>query len=572
MSLFDTWDPMGSRKSRRPTSLLDQNPLDAFGGGRGAPGGSGFFDLTDSVGFDGANRRSDVIKVESLLAASGELDDGGTDGPTGYFGQNLEDGIRRYQRNRGLKTDGRLDPGGATISTLRGQLKSRFGDRPAPTPDQVEAHHKALAAGKDSPLRPKPKPLRLRPPAQAMPADDASFSGNRRLVDHLGTTRDDGLLPKLFSDALQTGGTRAEAEFRDFMDQLGKRDPARAATLGRKIHGALPADQRERLFMPEDRPDPGDARTLECKPGECESGKDARPMPYRPGWVFENGRWRPETPEERARPEFRNMELEEENKEKKGDGESPDTDADSLVGPGGEGQPDEGSSKPSVPEEPGDGDKPSPHLSEHDKDRLAAALDRLKKAGDAEKLDRFREALATHATPEQRQEIELRHEAQDALRDVWGKGQKGLEDVLPKIRRAYPDDAKRKELENLARMAAQGNEVGALEYAPTELLKSELEEMKLRDKLGLFGGAIAGESPRMGKTRGGKTSGSTRDETAGKPGKRPLFRKPNLSEFLTDMADALSGDQPPASLRGTDSVGSDYHDRIISELRRRGEL
>ena len=189
----------------------------------------GLFDLSDGVGPEARNRPDDVIKVESLLAESGDYDPTPTDGPTGYFGRNLRAGIERYQSRTGLRMDGLLNPDGATISTLRGQLQTRLAGRRAPTPDEVEAHHRRRAQGLDSPLMPR---------LAAAPVRRGSPGGG-----------------------LQDKGDAGEAEFRDFLGQLGKRDPGRAASLGRNILGEL-ADEHSRRLAEDDDKRPGSGADL----------------------------------------------------------------------------------------------------------------------------------------------------------------------------------------------------------------------------------------------------------------------------------------------------------------------
>lgn len=75
-------------------------------------------EITASVGTGGANRRGDNAKVQSLLSRAGQLDLARTGGPTGYGMMTLENGIERFQRDQGLKVDGRVDPGGPTIQKL----------------------------------------------------------------------------------------------------------------------------------------------------------------------------------------------------------------------------------------------------------------------------------------------------------------------------------------------------------------------------------------------------------------------------------------------------------------------
>lgn len=74
--------------------------------------------LTAPVGDGGRNERLDVAKVESLLGARGYLDLDKTEGPTGYAGVRLTDAVKRFQKDNGLKVDGRLNPDGETIGAL----------------------------------------------------------------------------------------------------------------------------------------------------------------------------------------------------------------------------------------------------------------------------------------------------------------------------------------------------------------------------------------------------------------------------------------------------------------------
>ncbi len=74
--------------------------------------------LSAPVGKNGKNDRLDVAKVEALLGAHGYFDLDATDGPTGYAGARLDAATRRFQKDKGLRVDGRLAPGGETIMTL----------------------------------------------------------------------------------------------------------------------------------------------------------------------------------------------------------------------------------------------------------------------------------------------------------------------------------------------------------------------------------------------------------------------------------------------------------------------
>lgn len=127
------------------------------------------FDLERPIGRDGDNRRTDVAKLEGLLGVVGDLDVARTDGPTGYFGERLDSGIRRFQRKSGLKVDGSVRPGGPTIRALHDAATSRVaamandeddgdpGGRPPPDTDAPNQNPPPELPGFD-PDRPAPEP------------------------------------------------------------------------------------------------------------------------------------------------------------------------------------------------------------------------------------------------------------------------------------------------------------------------------------------------------------------------------------------------------------------------------
>lgn len=74
--------------------------------------------LDASVGRRGDNDRIDVAKIETLLGKSGYLDLDTTEGPTGYYGARVEDALKRFQKDGGLKADGLVNPDGPTLAAL----------------------------------------------------------------------------------------------------------------------------------------------------------------------------------------------------------------------------------------------------------------------------------------------------------------------------------------------------------------------------------------------------------------------------------------------------------------------
>ena len=69
------------------------------------------------------NREDDIIKIETVLGHTGDLDPRPTGGPTGFYGVRQMEGIKRFQKRNGLTEDGIVKPGGPTIRALA----ARFG-------------------------------------------------------------------------------------------------------------------------------------------------------------------------------------------------------------------------------------------------------------------------------------------------------------------------------------------------------------------------------------------------------------------------------------------------------------
>ena len=102
----------------------DDDERDPFGRIRGTvyddrPDIRGLSTISQSVGMDGKNERTDVAVAEKLLHANGVLDTNQTKGPTGYFGMRAERAIRTFQKDRGLKVGGLMLPNGPTITALQ---------------------------------------------------------------------------------------------------------------------------------------------------------------------------------------------------------------------------------------------------------------------------------------------------------------------------------------------------------------------------------------------------------------------------------------------------------------------
>ncbi len=108
------------------------------------------FSFGGSVGRNGDNDRSDVIKAQTLLADAGYLDLPAPGIPTGWPGDGLTRAITTLQKDNGLEADGLLLPmmqgrvaengAGETLHLLQQQSGGRLKHRPAMTPQQVDSY------------------------------------------------------------------------------------------------------------------------------------------------------------------------------------------------------------------------------------------------------------------------------------------------------------------------------------------------------------------------------------------------------------------------------------------------
>ena len=128
---------LGRKKRYRPDHMgrlgqgdwVDDDEPNPFGRVRDTvyddrPETKGLSTITNSVGMEGRNDRTDVAVAETLLHENGVLDTNQTKGPTGYFGMRADQAIRKFQKDQGLKVDGLMLPGGPTITALQAGNKA----------------------------------------------------------------------------------------------------------------------------------------------------------------------------------------------------------------------------------------------------------------------------------------------------------------------------------------------------------------------------------------------------------------------------------------------------------------
>ena len=168
------------RRQRRPVSL----PLAAPVGPPGLP--------------KTRYRRDDVGRVEGVLGRAGIF--GGRKRRRPVFDTRLEIGVRDFQRQKGLRVDGLLNPGGPTIRALGRVL--------------------------------------ARPPLKGLLG--AVVSANARLVRDLMTTTADGIISDLMADDFRTNEA-GRAKTADFLSQVFAPDPKRDRSLRAKAWYHWPA-------------------------------------------------------------------------------------------------------------------------------------------------------------------------------------------------------------------------------------------------------------------------------------------------------------------------------------------
>lgn len=242
-------------------------------------GDDGIFVLSDGVGPRRRNRRSDVLKVETLLANAGGHDL--EDGPTGYAGSQLDDAIREYQKRRGLVVDGILEPEGETIASLEREFGSRFAGWRAPRPDEADDHLNRIGRGEGPLFAVKPRGPILHPIDNLPEVDAGAWQSNRRTVHALFTTRDNGPLADLLADAIGHDGLDGVAETRDLLDHIRERSPERADAMARAVFDRL-SEKDQMLFTGGDQPGQPPIRVMQAKKVQVAQVREVPPPPPKP--------------------------------------------------------------------------------------------------------------------------------------------------------------------------------------------------------------------------------------------------------------------------------------------------
>ena len=102
-------------------------------------GGDALYKTRAGIGEGEVNGRIDVAKAETLLEQAGAMDLTDLEGPTGFWADDKEAGILKFQTANGLKTDGKMLPHGETMRTLESKLAPKSAIKPVKVADALAA-------------------------------------------------------------------------------------------------------------------------------------------------------------------------------------------------------------------------------------------------------------------------------------------------------------------------------------------------------------------------------------------------------------------------------------------------
>lgn len=197
-----------------------------------------FRQITGTIGNMMQNIPEDVLQVKSALEKLGRFDFTGKPEPHGYVTKELDGSIREYQRDRGLRIDGWMRPGGETERSLTREIQDKTTARniflPAPAPsshppryefpngtlprfnkDKVAVALKNYVTAKN---QPQPPAQTKQPEPYGPPAPDKNNKKNSDLANWTTKALDIYRLEdskKLFEKYLENSGKPVEMSSKD---------------------------------------------------------------------------------------------------------------------------------------------------------------------------------------------------------------------------------------------------------------------------------------------------------------------------------------------------------------------
>ncbi|MBL8833523.1 MAG: peptidoglycan-binding protein [Rhodospirillales bacterium] len=196
-----------------------------------------------------ANDRRDAVRLEGILANSGDLDLVVSDGPTGHWGPALDRALRSYQKRWRLTVDGWLRPGGPTLALMAATMARVLEGFAVPSPEEIDWHHSALAAGKPPRIAIVPQ-IEMTPIPGLPDLSAGDRAANAAQVDWM-LKKWSGLggVPAQFAHYVVRRGRLGIAQARDFVEQYSARRPHDADILVYSILRALPDSESRERFL-----------------------------------------------------------------------------------------------------------------------------------------------------------------------------------------------------------------------------------------------------------------------------------------------------------------------------------
>ena len=189
------------------------------------------------------------MRLEGILANSGDLDLIASDGPTGHWGTALDQAMRRYQKRHRLSVDGWLRPGGPTLALMYATMARVLEDFAVPTPDDVDRHHASLRAGTGPRIAIVPQ-VKLSPVLDLPDVSDADRAANAAQIDWmLRNWTGLGGVPAHLAFYVVRRGRAGIAQVRDFIEQYATRRPHDVDVLIYAILRALPDHESRARFI-----------------------------------------------------------------------------------------------------------------------------------------------------------------------------------------------------------------------------------------------------------------------------------------------------------------------------------
>ena len=208
----------------------------------GSDTGGGWFDLDDWIGPQHPSGRSDVAKIEGILANSGDYSLERTQGPTGYWGLALDDGIRKYQKRNGLKIDGTLRPGGPTIEHMRANFSALLDGHTPPTPDDIDAHHEVVNDDNPGTIAWQDPPATFANVANLPEVDQETDASNARLARGMAKSGDFRSYAQLFARTIQDSGLSGVAAVNDAIQKFDAIHPGKGGLLASAVQSEVPEE------------------------------------------------------------------------------------------------------------------------------------------------------------------------------------------------------------------------------------------------------------------------------------------------------------------------------------------